>query len=96
MLFTCYASNVSAATNSKESTVKQITIGEKYARIKLTNMTNMEGCTRQDYYYLNVSSGKNAGTLSVILTAKVTQTPIVIQGNGCIGSYPLISHVYLN
>lgn len=88
--------NAYAVTNSVESTVKQITIGETYARIKLASMTSMEGCPRQDFYYLDLSNGKNAGTLSVILTAKVTQNPIVVQAGGCVADYPLITHIYLN
>lgn len=88
-------SNVYAVTNSSESIVKQITIGDTYARVKLTSMTSMEGCARQDFYYLDLSNGKNAGTLSVILTAKVTQSLIVVQAGGCVADYPLITHIYL-
>jgi len=91
-----FVSNAHSATNSAESTVKQITIGDTYARIKLTDMTNMEGCTRQEYYFLDLSNGKNKGTLSVVLTAKATQSPIVVQAVGCSANYPLVSHIYLN
>ncbi|MCP4486182.1 MAG: hypothetical protein GY820_02515 [Gammaproteobacteria bacterium] len=88
--------NVYAATNSSESTVTQITIGDTYARIKLASMTSIEGCSNQSYYYLDLSAGKNSGVLSVVLTAKVTQTPIIVRAGGCVANYPLITHVYLN
>ncbi len=89
-------SNAHAATNSSESTVTQITIGETFARIKLANMTSMEGCSNQGYYFLDLSGGKNSGVLSVVLTAKATQTPVIVQTGGCSANYPLITHIYLN
>ncbi len=88
--------NAYAVTNSNQSTVAQITIGSAYARIKLANMTSIEGCSNQGYYYLDLSDGKNSGVLSVALTAKATQTPIIVQAGGCYANYPLITHIYLN
>ena len=90
------AASTYAATNSNVSTIQQLTIGDTYARIKLAAMTAMEGCTDQSYYYLDLSNNKNRGVLSAALTAKTTQSPVIVQGDGCLNNYPLVSHLYLN
>ncbi|NVJ60823.1 MAG: hypothetical protein HWE27_10545 [Gammaproteobacteria bacterium] len=88
-----------AASYSAPSTVKGISVGDGYVRIKLDQMKAAEDCADQDWYVLDTTNDKYAEmSLSVILSAKVSQTKLSFQLVGCqtVGSrnYPKINHTY--
>ncbi|MDP5211346.1 hypothetical protein [Microbulbifer sp. 2205BS26-8] len=87
-------SNVQALTNSTSSKISQLTIGSNFARVQLESMTEMEGCSQQQYYILDISENKNSAMLSALLAIKSMGSMVIIQGDGCLQGFPLISHIY--
>lgn len=74
------------------STVKGLTIGQGYVRVKLVDMEPAEDCSKTDYYLLDTSVQKDG--FSAVLAAKASGQKLSFQLKGCHGDMPKISHIY--
>ncbi|MEX2961519.1 hypothetical protein [Microbulbifer sp. TYP-18] len=86
--------NVQALTNSAPAKISQLTIGSNFARVQLKSMTEMEGCSQQQYYILDIADNNTSAMLSALLAIRSMGSTVIIQGDGCLNDYPLISHIY--
>lgn len=81
-------------SNSNLSTIKAITVGSGYARVRLESMKEAEGCVNtKNWYYLDTVN--NQEMFSTLLAANISGKKLTLQLAGCQGEYPKISHIYL-
>lgn len=99
------SSAINAETYTEPATIKGVTLGAGYVRVRLHQML-AEGefspseaeCNAKSYYAIDTSSESGRLFYSTILSAKLTEAKISVQLHGCFqnGSnfYPKINHVY--
>ncbi|MEW5251666.1 hypothetical protein [Microbulbifer discodermiae] len=94
LLATIVGNDVLALTNSAPAKISQLTIGSNFVRVQLKSMTEMEGCSQQQYYILDIADNKNSAMLSASLVIRSMGSTVIIQSDGCLNGYSLISHIY--
>jgi len=88
---------VNAGEASNISKIDLMTVGANYVRVQLESMKNVEGCSNQTKYLLDINGGQHKEMYSALLAAQAQQQDVSVMLTGCHSSlnYPLISHVYL-
>lgn len=83
-----------AESYSDVTTIKGITVGGTAARVLMESMKEgvESSCSDQKYYNLDLSKKE---MFSTILAAKMSNTKLSFQLNGCENDRPNIAHVYL-
>lgn len=95
-----------AEVYTEPSTVKGITFGAGYVRVKLDAMlseskydSSVEQCITRTFYSFDASTEFGRQAYSALLSAKMAGAKVSLQLNGCyqVGNniYPKINHVYV-
>lgn len=86
--------SVQAATYTQQGTITRMTVGKDYARVKMSNITKEENCSKHDWYIISFTDGGSTEMYSMLLTAKATNQKVSFQLTGCKFDYPKITHIY--
>ena len=86
-------SPVFAETYSELSTVKSITVADDLVRVRLATMVNIEGCSSNNWYAVDLNETYAKEKYSSLLAAKTTQEKVFLQflQDACHGGYPKIN-----
>jgi hypothetical protein len=91
LMFPCVAYS---ATYTDSATIRNITVGKDFARVKMSKMSPAEGCEKADWYILHFTDEGSHEMYSMLLAVKTTGQQVKFALTGCNMRYPKIVHIY--
>lgn len=81
---------------SNYGVITELSVGVGWARVKTEGMLEFEGCIKQTWYALSLSSGEGKEMFAAILAAKASGQRVRFQLTNCFSDYPSITHIYIS